>query len=120
MTCDICSCHTSIWMVHDHLWKKHAANHLNGMLCMPCFQKKLGRKLRLEDFIAAPCNLGIFALFCYRMPVRILPVIEQVLDCLGIDLLFLKIWKEHRYIGKTQAHTGKKSTISGWRGPNRA
>lgn len=36
------------YMVHDHLWDKHGAGH--EMLCILCFEDRLGRKLDSGDF----------------------------------------------------------------------
>ena len=39
------------YMVHDDLWR--AGNPAErGMLCVGCFEKRLGRPLRREDFLA--------------------------------------------------------------------
>jgi hypothetical protein len=41
------------YMIQDDLWKKVAGN--TSLLCLSCFTKKLGRKLKLDDF--KPCQL---------------------------------------------------------------
>lgn len=44
------------YMVHAHVWRQAHPKHL-GMLCLPCLQQRLGRRLKLNDFTDAPINL---------------------------------------------------------------
>lgn len=43
------------YMVHNELWDRvHPSG--DGMLCLPCLEKRVGRRLRLSDFTDAPVN----------------------------------------------------------------
>lgn len=44
------------YMVHDRVWRK-AHPKGRGMLCLPCLQARLGRKLTSQDFTDAPLNI---------------------------------------------------------------
>jgi len=44
------------YMVKDRLWKAHGVGL--GMLCMKCFEDRLGRKLQAEDL--SRCNLNLY------------------------------------------------------------
>jgi hypothetical protein len=35
------------FMVHDQLWEKYGAG--NELLCISCFEKRMGRKLKSDD-----------------------------------------------------------------------
>jgi hypothetical protein len=37
------------YMIHDELWREVVPSEA-GMLCVGCFEKRLGRKLRRDDF----------------------------------------------------------------------
>lgn len=59
MTCADCGKDTSqdlrdYYMVTFKLWKKHGVG--KRMLCMDCFEKRLGRKLKAEDILDCPVN----------------------------------------------------------------
>jgi hypothetical protein len=41
-------------MVQDQLWYEFGVG--KGYLCLPCFEKSLGRRLELEDFQNVLCN----------------------------------------------------------------
>lgn len=43
------------YMVHTHVWSQAHPKHF-GMLCLPCLQQRLGRRLKLNDFTNAPIN----------------------------------------------------------------
>jgi len=43
------------YMLHDELWAQAAAD-VETMLCLVCFEKRLGRPLHSADFIQAPIN----------------------------------------------------------------
>jgi hypothetical protein len=40
---------TEVYMVHDELWRSVVPEEA-GMLCVGCFEKRLGRKLCRNDF----------------------------------------------------------------------
>lgn len=42
------------FMVKDHLWQKYGVG--KNMLCMDCFEKKIGRRLLLDDFSYTSVN----------------------------------------------------------------
>lgn len=42
------------YMVENELWDSHGAGE--GMLCVGCFEERLGRELRPSDFSRARCN----------------------------------------------------------------
>lgn len=44
----------SFYMVHDHLWEKHASNV--QLLCVDCLEKRVGRTLTCEDLNNALLN----------------------------------------------------------------
>jgi hypothetical protein len=37
------------YMVHAHIWDQYGVGE--GMLCMDCFEKRLGRKLKADDIL---------------------------------------------------------------------
>lgn len=41
---------TQLYLVKDRLWRK-AGMGPSGALCIPCLEKRLGRKLRPRDFL---------------------------------------------------------------------
>lgn len=43
------------YMVHNELWNEVHPN-IVGMLCLPCLERRVGRRLRLSDFTDAPIN----------------------------------------------------------------
>jgi hypothetical protein len=43
------------YMVNDDIWRV-ANSGLEGMLCIPCLERRLGRTLGQNDFSDAPCN----------------------------------------------------------------
>jgi hypothetical protein len=45
----------SYYMVRDGLWLSVNRN-VDGMLCLPCLERRLGRSLRAFDFTRAPIN----------------------------------------------------------------
>jgi hypothetical protein len=44
-----------MFMVHDELWTK-AGYHQSDIACRPCFEKRIGRKLEMEDYTLVPLN----------------------------------------------------------------
>ena len=43
-------------MAKDRLWYKFTDD---GILCLGCFEKRLGRKITKKDLTKAPCNKHI-------------------------------------------------------------
>ena len=41
-------------MVHDHLWREHVGTSTAGQICVPCFEKRMGRRLTPEDLKVGP------------------------------------------------------------------
>lgn len=62
--CLDCRVHTGeiheYFMVHDDVWLE-ANPASDGMLCLGCLEKRLGRPLVAEDFTDAPVNRQSFA-----------------------------------------------------------
>jgi hypothetical protein len=52
-------CHVSVrdeyYVVRDELWDTHGADR--GMLCVGCFEQRVGRQLAATDFTDAPINM---------------------------------------------------------------
>jgi hypothetical protein len=46
---------TEYYMVFDNIWNS-VAGHMDGMLCIGCLEKRLGRKLTKKDFPDFPIN----------------------------------------------------------------
>jgi hypothetical protein len=46
------------FVVEDDVWE--AAGLTTGIICYPCFEKRLGRKLTVQDLKHAPVNESIF------------------------------------------------------------
>jgi hypothetical protein len=44
------------YMVHDWVWELSGMNPYDGMLCIGCLEKRLGRKLIKGDFPNIPIN----------------------------------------------------------------
>lgn len=67
--CQDCPTDTSndnYYMVNNALWKQAHPNE-HGMLCLPCLEKRVGRRLALSDFIEAVINHRPYiAAFCDR------------------------------------------------------
>ncbi len=55
------------YMVHDAVWEKAGMGH-RGFLHLKCLERRLGRKLVLEDFTTFPINNSIR--FAYAMGKR--------------------------------------------------
>ena len=49
------------YMVTDELWES-AVPEIDGMLCIGCLERRIGRHLNKFDFIDCPVNDGIFGL----------------------------------------------------------
>jgi hypothetical protein len=59
--CDRCNGINEPYMVKFRLWKKVIGKENNlDIVCISCFEKLLGRKLKSEDFLNAPINKGFF------------------------------------------------------------
>jgi len=43
------------YMVHKELWEQVHWSY-SGKLCLPCLEKRVGRRLKLSDFTGAPIN----------------------------------------------------------------
>ena len=41
-------------MVWDHVWAASGLGRADGVLCLDCLQRRLGRELALGDFMPAP------------------------------------------------------------------
>ena len=57
----ICAdCGDSTWdeyyMLRKYLWHKYAHDVNEEQLCIGCFEERLGRKLKGNDFMGAPIN----------------------------------------------------------------
>lgn len=56
--CQDCGCkHPEPYGVSDELWA--AAGMVEGVLCLDCLQKRIGRDLTIFDFTNYPINEGI-------------------------------------------------------------
>jgi hypothetical protein len=56
------------YMVHNELWHRVHPNGA-GMLCLPCLEKRVGRRLQISDFTDAPINDRLrIAEFCEAGP----------------------------------------------------
>jgi len=54
-SCEDCaSDYDEYYMVQNDIWKVYGAG--KGMLCIGCLEKRIGRKLRRQDFIDLPIN----------------------------------------------------------------
>ena len=53
--CGDCKEDCDTFMVHDNIWESIDFPN-DGRLCLNCFEKRLGRKLKIKDFTDAPCN----------------------------------------------------------------
>jgi len=65
--CDECLGHHEPYMIQDELWLSIMPNR-KGSLCFDCVEKKLGRKLTIEDFHNGAVNNPIF--FGYLLALR--------------------------------------------------
>lgn len=45
------------YMVHDELWAAHGNG--KGILCVGCFEARLGRSLEIGDLKPVPLNAGL-------------------------------------------------------------
>ena len=63
--CGVCTaCAREYYMVRDELWKEHGAG--DGMLCVGCLEKRMGRRLVGTDFASLFQNPE----FCSRRLLR--------------------------------------------------
>jgi len=44
------------YMVHNHVWSQTGIGPYDGMLCIICLEKRIGRKLTSQDFTDYPVN----------------------------------------------------------------
>jgi hypothetical protein len=44
------------YMLHDEVWLSAASKY--EMLCVACFEERLGRQLNHDDFVKLPINFG--------------------------------------------------------------
>jgi hypothetical protein len=44
------------YMVNDELWLSSGMGFFDGMLCITCLEKRIGRKLNHNDFLKMPIN----------------------------------------------------------------
>ncbi len=54
LACWDCGALEPMYMVQDDLWKSVCADGEDAMLCIGCFEKRLGRSLSSEDFRLTP------------------------------------------------------------------
>ncbi|WP_395713526.1 hypothetical protein [Reyranella sp.] len=59
------------FMIHDGLWR-HVNGRVDsrGMLCIPCVERRLGRKLYRDDFTDCEVNAGCFGFDISRFEPR--------------------------------------------------
>lgn len=65
-TCGQCFKPDDPFMVHDHLWEDYGNG--KGVMCMTCFESRLGRHLAIGDFKPVVINIPIFK--GYEMALR--------------------------------------------------
>lgn len=67
MPCLHCGAVTEAYMVENEVWHEvHESKR--GLICLPCFEEKLGRNVQITDFTNAVVNQVV--LFAYRMGFR--------------------------------------------------
>jgi hypothetical protein len=55
--CLDCKCvHPGEYMVTSEVWESSGLGCSDGALCLPCLEKRLGRKVSIKDFINEPIN----------------------------------------------------------------
>lgn len=65
--CLHCGAVTEAYMVENAVWHEvHESKR--GLICLPCFEEKLGRNVQITDFSNAVVNQVV--LFAYRMGLR--------------------------------------------------
>ena len=71
--CHDCQAHTGVigdyYMVTDALWETYGCK--DGMLCISCLEKRIGRELDPEDFTEALVNKGVVTKMSELMRLRI-------------------------------------------------
>lgn len=56
-TCDDCSGNGELYVVTDDVWFRQARARSNNVLCIPCLERRLRRRLTVADFSPyALCN----------------------------------------------------------------
>ena len=59
--CRDCCRYTSYCVVEDELWDKIVGDNPSDIvLCFHCMEKRLGRKIKIDDLEAVPCNKPYF------------------------------------------------------------
>jgi hypothetical protein len=53
---EACCGEPDYYMVHDVLWRAHGVG--KAQLCLGCFEKRLGRPLRISDFHPCPASVA--------------------------------------------------------------
>lgn len=56
--CKFCKGHDNGYMVTKQVWSQVMTTY-SGVVCLSCFQERLGRNLELEDFTEFPINTQI-------------------------------------------------------------
>lgn len=54
--CDCRILEPEMFMVHNHIWYE-AHYEQRDLVCQPCFEKRIGRALTMDDFTLCPLNL---------------------------------------------------------------
>lgn len=71
--CVDCEVHTGVvgdyYMIHKHLWAEFGCG--DGMLCIACLERRMGRILTPSDFTDAPVNGGALTYRSERMISRV-------------------------------------------------
>lgn len=66
LDCEKCTMHIEdgvmeYYMVQNELWEEAKAGPDEGMLCIGCLEKRLGRELTAKDFTDCPLNASVRA-----------------------------------------------------------
>jgi hypothetical protein len=63
--CQQCKGPNDPYMLTFPLWQELTTREeRRGFLCLDCVEIRLGRQLKLEDFLDAPINFGVFGFDC--------------------------------------------------------
>src|SRR2546426_6963610 len=76
-TCDECGCRHGTFLLKPSLWKRLGLE-ITDYLCQPCVEKRLGRKLRKQDFIARPLTATTFEVRNAEAAARVLALDHHV------------------------------------------
>ena len=55
--CPECKGKVIVYMVHDHVWEEGGAG--NEIICLDCFERRIGRQIAWYDLTEAVCNRWI-------------------------------------------------------------